>query len=237
MILSTIDHVAIAVPHRGPAISRYLDDFGGGSVASGRRAGITIDQVTFSYGTKLEIVGPDPESPERDRTYDFLRKYGSVVHHVTVLVDSVEDAVVTLAAAGVRLVGVHLSDPRYQEAFVLPEQGGGVMVQLTWKDVDDEGWARRHGHTPTAPKLNCPDFVGARWSQPDLDSVAEQWRVLGGDVAMRDSALTVSWGPDRLRFEYVEGEPRVVEELLFDGSPNLPYSTEAGPAVASARRK
>lgn len=237
MILSTIDHVAIAVPHRGPAISRYLDDFGGGSVASGRRAGITIDQVIFSHGTKLEIVCPDPECRERNRTYDFLRKYGSVVHHVTLLVDSVEDAVATLAAAGVRPVGVHLSDPRYQEAFVLPEQGGGVLVQLTWKDVDDEGWASRYGHSPTAPKLHCPDFIGARWSQSDLDSVAEQWRLLGGDVAMRDSALIVSWGPDRLRFEYVEGEPRVVEELLFEGSRNLSSSREAGPAVASARRK
>ncbi len=237
MIVSTVDHVAIAVPHRAPAIQRYLNDFGGGSVAFGRRAGITIDQVSFSRGTKLEIVGPDSESPEGDRSYAFLRKYGSVVHHVTLLVESVENALAKLKAAGVRPVGVHLSDPRYQEAYVLPEQGGGVMVQLTRKDVDDEGWARRYGHTPTAPKPNCPDFIGARWSQPILDDIANQWRLLGGNVVMSERALTVSWGPDRLRFEYVEGESRAVEELLFEGSPTLSSSVEAGPAIASARRE
>ena len=237
MIVSTIDHVAIAVPERTPAIERYLNHLGGGSVASGRRAGITIDQVSFSRGTKLEIVGPDPESPERERTYDFLKKYGSVVHHVTVLVESVEDAVAALKSAGVRPVGVHLDDPRYQEAFVLPQQGGGVMVQLTWKDVDDEGWARRYGHVPTAPRPECPDFIGARWSQPNLDEIAEQWRKLGGTVALNGEVLTVSWGEDRLRFEYVQGEQREVEELLFEGSPTFAASMEAGPAVASARRK
>ena len=136
MISSVIDHVAIAVPDRQPAIKRYLGHFGGGSVASGRRAGFTIDQVSFSRGTKLEIVGPDPKSEDRRRTNDFLKKYGSVIHHVTVLVESVGDAVSTLEAAGVHPVGIRLDDPRYQEAFVLPQQGGGVMVQITWKDVE-----------------------------------------------------------------------------------------------------
>ena len=185
----------------------------------------------------MEVVGPDPESADSQRTYDFLNKYGSVVHHVTVLVESVEDAVATLRSAGVRPVGIQLGDPRYQEAFVLPQHGGGVMVQLTWKDVDDEGWARRYGHVPTAPKPNCPDFIGARWSQPNLKEVAEQWKLLGGTVAMSDGILTVSWGVDRLRFEYVEGDPRVTEELLFEGAPSLPSSVEAGPAVVTARRK
>ena len=237
MIFSTIDHVAIAVPERTLALQRYRDLFGGGSIASGRRAGITIDQVSFSRGTKLEIVGPDPESVDRARTDEFLQRFGSVVHHVTVLVDSVEDAVAKLRDSGVRPVGVHLNDPRYQEAFVLPQQGGGVMVQLTWKDVDDEGWARRYGHTPTPPKVSCPDFIGARWSQPDLNVVAVQWKTLGGTTTLVDGILTVSWGSNQLRFEYVEGEPREVEELLFEGAPTLSASREVGPAVVSASRK
>jgi hypothetical protein len=237
MIVSTIDHVAIAVPERTSALERYLHQFGGGSVASGRRAGITIDQVSFSRGTKLEVVGPDPQSSDRARTDDFLRRHGSIVHHVTVLVESVEEVVAQLKLVGVRPVGVYLDDPRYQEAFVLPNEGGGVMVQLTWKDVDDEGWARRYGHTPTNPKADCPDFIGVRWSQPDLDSVATQWRTLGGTVVREDGLLTVSWGDDRLRFEYVQGKPRAVEELLFDGAPEFSSSTDSGPAVVSAKRK
>ena len=111
------------------------------------------------------------------------------------------------------------------------------MVQLTWKDVDDEGWARRYGHTPTAPKPLCPDFIGVRWSQPNLDKVAEQWHTLGGTVSMKDDVLVVSWEPNRLRFEYVQGESRAVEELLFEGAPVLPATSEIGPCVASARRK
>jgi hypothetical protein len=236
MIDSTIDHVAIAVPDRAPAIERYLGVVGGGSVASGRRAGITIDQIAFSRGTKLEVVGPDPESPDRGRTDDFLARFGSVVHHVTVMVESVEDSVAALRSAGVRPVGVKLDDPRYREAFVLPQQGGGVMVQLSWKDVDDEGWALRYGHQPTKPRSDCPDFIGARWSQPDLDLVATQWKILGGTVSGNSEKLSVSWGENRLRFEYVRGEPRQVEELLFDSAVVFSASSECGPATARASR-
>lgn len=236
MIISAIDHVAIAVPERAPAVDRYVGQFGGGSVASGRRAGVTIDQVVFARGTKLEIVGPDPGSPIRMRMYDFLKKYGSAVHHVTVLVESVRESVRKLKNVGVEPVGVQLDDPRYQEAFVLPNQGGGVMVQLTWKDVDDEGWARRHGHRQTAPRPECPDFIGVRWSHPNLDAIAYQWNVLGGTPKVRDGVLTVSWGTDQLRLEYVHGESRAIEELLFEGTPSLPASSDSGPAVTKSAR-
>jgi hypothetical protein len=190
----------------------------------------------FANRTKIEIVGPDPDSPYRKRIYDFLKKHGPVVHHVTVLVESVRESVKVLKDVGIEPVGVHLDDPRYQEAFVLPYQGGGVMVQLTWKDVDEEGWARRYGHYPTAPRPDCPDFIGVRWSQPNLDAIADQWNILGGTPKVRDGVLTVSWGPDRLRLEYVHGEPRAIEELLFEGTPSLPASSDSGPAVATSAR-
>lgn len=205
-------------------------------MASGRRAGITIDQIVFSRGTKLEVIGPDPESPARGRTDDFLATFGSVVHHVTLMVESVEASVAALRSAGVRPVGVKLDDPRYREAFVLPQQAGGVMVQLSWKDVDDEGWALRYGHQPTTPRSECPDFVGARWSQPALDIVASQWRILGGTVSGNSEKLSVSWGENQLRLEYVRGEPRQVEELLFDSAVLYSASRECGPATARASR-
>lgn len=236
MINSAIDHVAIAVPNRSPAIDRYVNQFGGGSVASGRRAGITIDQIIFAHRTKLEIVSPDPDSPKRERLNDFLKKHGPVIHHVTVRVESVRDSVNKLKHSGVQLVGLRLDDPRYQEAFVLPNQGGGVMVQLTWKDVDDEGWARRHGHCRTEPRPECPDFIGVRWSQPNLEAIADQWRILGGTPKMRDGVLTVSWGPGQIQFEYVVGESRATEELLFEGTPCLPASSDLGPGIVSSVR-
>ena len=236
MIATQIDHIAVAIPHREPAVGRFLGGLGGGSVASGRRAGSTIDQIRFSRGTKLELIGPDPDHADRGRMEGFLAKHGSAIHHITLLVDDVADTVARLRAVGVEPSGVALGDPRYQEAFILPKDAGGVLVQLSWKDVDDEGWARRYGHEPTAPRADCADFIGARIAHTNLDAAAAQWVRLGATITRGAEGIVASWGPDDLRVHVVEGEPRSVEQLLFAGCPSMQGSPEVGPDIVSETR-
>lgn len=233
MIPTTIDHIAIAVPHPSVAVARYRNEFGGGSVASGRRAGVSIDQIVFPPASKLEIVAPDPQHPNRKHMEDFLMRYGSVVHHVTLLVDSVAGCADILAGDGVRVLGSSTTDPRYHEAFVHPSDAGGVMVQLSWKDVDDEGWARRHGHVVSQPRKSAPRFLGARWSHQNLRLVTLQWERLGARVVGDDYSCVVDWPNCALKLFYVSGGNRVVEELLFEGINPVRASAEAGPAVTT----
>lgn len=236
MISTQIDHVAIAIPRRDSAVRRFLDDLGGGSVASGRRSGSTIDQIRFARGTKLELIGPDSDHVDRGRMENFLSRYGSAIHHVTLLVDDVAEAVRLLEHDGVVPSGVALGDPRYQEAFILPKDAGGVLVQLSWKDVDDVAWARRYGHVPTAPRPDCADFIGARIAHPDLELAAAQWQRLGATVTRRDDGFFAAWGPDDPRIYVVEGAPRSVEQLVFSGSVSMPGSPEVGPEVVNETR-
>ena len=236
MMFTQIDHIAVAIPRREPAVRRFLDDLGGGSVASGRRAGSTIDQIRFARGTKLELIGPDPDHADRGRMEGFLAKHGSAIHHITLLVDDVAETVEQLRAAGVEPSGVALGDPRYQEAFILPKDAGGVLVQLSWKDVDDEGWARRYGHVPTVPRADCADFIGARISHPNIDTAAAQWARLGATITRGVDGFTASWGADDLRIHVVAGEPRSVEQLLFSGCAPIQGSGEVGPDVVSETR-
>jgi len=148
-------------------------------------------------------------------------------------VDSVAKCAKTLARDGVRMLGASTSDPRYHEAFVHPADAGGVMVQLSWKDVDDEGWARRYGHVSSRPRESAPRFLGARWSHQNLRMVALQWARLGARVVGDDYSCVVDWPKCALKLFYVSGGDRVVEELLFEGINEVKASFEAGPAVAT----
>ena len=233
MLTTSIDHIAIAVPDRGAAMRRFHEEMNAGWVATGRRAGSTIDQLRFTGGDKLEILGPDHQHPAGERLVGFLGQFGSSIHHVTVNVADVSDAVARLAEAGVRCAGVSLADPRYQEAFVRLQDGGGVLVQISCKDVDDEGWARRYGHVPTPPGPDAPRFLGARISHPDPAAAGRQWSVLGATISSDGDDVLAMWGESELGLRFTPGELRHDVSLCFSGVPSMPGGDDVGPDVLS----
>lgn len=230
-ISTTIDHVAIAVPKSEIALDRFIGELGGGLVASGRRSGSTIDQVRFANGAKLEIIGPDHSHQHGIRLEKFLLEFGSSIHHVTLLVQSVAEAVETLENLGIPTVGKSLSDERYQEAFVLPIITGGILVQLSWKDVDDEGWAKRHGHVSVAPRENGAHFLGMQCSVKNLDSALNVWKILGGQMRMNDHSVDICWNDSPLVIRLNEGETRGGIQLLFGNCASLEGNIEVGPPI------
>jgi hypothetical protein len=230
-LVSEIDHVAIAVPDRNPAIFRFVNEMGAGVVASGRRSGSTIDQLKFRNGNKLEILGPDLQHKLGNRMIDFLEKHGSTIHHVTLNVQSVATAVQILEDHGIKAVGVSVSDKHYQEAYVSPKDTGGILVQLSWKDVDDEGWAKRHGHVPTVHSVNASEFIGLRVVVDEPDLSANCWAVFGARIDTNKSSYTANWGNGSLSIEFTRGQSVGEQILLFGGSEHYERSVEYGPQV------
>lgn len=230
-ISTTIDHVAIAVPKSELALNRFVGDLGGGLVASGRRSGSTIDQVRYANGAKLEIIGPDHSHQHGNRLEKFLLEFGSSVHHVTLLVQSVAEAVELLEILGIPTVGKSLSDERYQEAFILPIITGGILVQLSWKDVDDEGWAKRHGHVSVAPRANAANFYGMQCSVKNFNSALNVWRILGGQLRKKDDFVDVYWDESPLIIRLNKGETREGIQLLFGGCESFEGNIEVGPPI------
>lgn len=128
-----LDHVAVATEHQADAWPRYAGELAGAWVSGGESVGFHAAQVRFANGMKLEVL--EPHLVEQN---DFLRRFldasGPGVHHLTFKVADLAVALEAVRAASIEPVGVDLSDPGWQEAFLHPKQARGVVVQLAQSD-------------------------------------------------------------------------------------------------------
>lgn len=91
---------------------------------------------------RIELISaPGPD----DFINRFIEKHGEGLHHITIKVDNLEEAVEELRERGVRVLDVNTEHPHWKEAFIHPGEAFGVLFQLA--DFDDEYWG-------TAPQ--CP---------------------------------------------------------------------------------
>ena len=236
-LISALDHIAIAVTERDLVIKRFVSEMGAGIAASGRRSGSMIDQLKFNRGTKLEILSPDLAHKLGCRIINFLEKYGSSVHHVTLSVESVSEAVLILEAHGIVTVGNSLDGERYHEAYISPKDSCGLLVQLSWKDVDDEGWALRHGHLATMPTNKAADFLGLRVPVQDPIRAANVWTIFGGVVKGSSLGTIVHWPGNSLAIEFTLSAMGSEQALIFAGDENFIASRECGPQIIGLGRK
>ena len=127
---ATLDHVGIAVRNLDEALVFYRDALGldvqaPEEIASQRVRGqfIPLD------GPALELLEATTGDSPIAR---FLQQRGPGLHHITLRVDSITDALARLKARGVRLVD---DSPRLGAggslvAFVHPSSAHGVLVEL-----------------------------------------------------------------------------------------------------------
>ena len=80
----------------------------------------------------------------------FVARHGAGPHHLTFKVPDLADALERVRGAGFHPVNIDISDPEWKEAFLMPREAHGTVVQL----------AESHGHPETRAEL--------------LDHVAEQ---------------------------------------------------------------
>jgi len=202
-----LDHIAVAAESWDELWPRYRGDLGGGWAGGGATVGFASAQVRYANQMRLEVLAPYAV----DRN-DFLRRFldrsGPGPHHLTFKVKDLRAALATASEAGFEPVGVDLSDPGWQEAFLHPKQARGVVVQLAQSDGDGDSddWNQ-------PPPATFPD---ARTAPAALDRIVHLVGslddglalfagVLAGDATERGEEEGLRWvelawpGPGRLR--------------------------------------
>ncbi len=129
-MLTTIDHVGVAVEDLEAAIARYRDQLGLELVHRETVTEQGVDAVLLDVGEShvelLSPLGPDTAVGK------FLAKRGPGLHHVAYRVDDIEATLDELRSAGMRLiderprVGIRGS----RVAFVHPASTGGVLTEI-----------------------------------------------------------------------------------------------------------
>jgi methylmalonyl-CoA/ethylmalonyl-CoA epimerase len=129
-MLSTIDHVGIAVDDIDTALAVYRDAFKMELVHRETIAEQGVEAALLDVGDgHVELLQPlGPETA----VGKFLSRRGPGIHHVAYRVDDVEAAIAALEAAGLRLIDEH---PRRgirnsRIAFLHPASTGGVLTEI-----------------------------------------------------------------------------------------------------------
>ena len=132
-----LDHLAVAVERAGQAWPRYRDALGGRWASiSGYSPGFEFSQVQFVGGMKIEVLSPH-EWAANDFLHRFLEHSGAGPHHITFKVPDMGGALERCRAMGYRTVGERRENPDWQEAFLHPKDGAGVVIQLAQEGPDD----------------------------------------------------------------------------------------------------
>jgi methylmalonyl-CoA epimerase len=129
-MLSTIDHVGVAVEDLDAALAVYRDTLGMPLVHRETVADQGVEAALLDVGDgHVELLLPlAPETA----VGKFLARRGPGLHHVAYRVPSVEEALRSLADAGVRLIderprtGIRSS----RVAFIHPSSTGGVLTEI-----------------------------------------------------------------------------------------------------------
>jgi methylmalonyl-CoA/ethylmalonyl-CoA epimerase len=129
-VKATLDHIGIAVGDLSQALAFYRDALGLEVEPPEEVASQRVRAHFVPVGeAALELLEPTaPDSP----IAKFIEKRGPGVHHVTLRVDDIREALARLKARGIRLID---ESPRAGAegaliAFVHPASTHGVLVEL-----------------------------------------------------------------------------------------------------------
>jgi catechol 2,3-dioxygenase-like lactoylglutathione lyase family enzyme len=128
-----LDHVALASEDTSSALHFLTGDLGGTILFGGQGVGFRPMQVWIGTragdGMPVELLEPWA-TDKNDFLARFVAKHGSGPHHMTFKVASLDAALERVEAAGLHPVNVNRSDPSWQEAFLMPAEAHGTVVQL-----------------------------------------------------------------------------------------------------------
>lgn len=133
-LVERLDHVAYGVRDVEEA-ARFLRFLGGEFLEGADSPPNEFRWVQFRMpgGAKVELIAPLSET---SFLQTFLERRGEGLHHVTLKVSDVDEAVRRAEAAGRRVVGHARPVPNWAEAFLHPETAHGAVVQLAeWDDT------------------------------------------------------------------------------------------------------
>jgi methylmalonyl-CoA/ethylmalonyl-CoA epimerase len=129
-MLSTIDHIGVAVEDLEATLALYRDQLGMPVVHRETVTEQGVEAVLLDVGDgHVELLSPlSPETP----VGKFLARRGAGLHHVAYRVSDIEATLSALSGAGMRLID---AAPRIgirgsQVAFVHPASTGGVLTEI-----------------------------------------------------------------------------------------------------------
>jgi len=160
-----LDHVALAAPDTSDALRFLTGDLAGTVIFGGQSIGFRPMQVWVGTadgdGMPVELLEPWA-TDQNDFLARFVAKHGAGPHHLTFKVKNLADALERVRVAGLAPVNVDVSDPEWKEAFLLPKEAHGTVVQL----------AEPHGHPDGRAEMlrnvaaNGPNMHPRWWSEP-----------------------------------------------------------------------
>jgi methylmalonyl-CoA/ethylmalonyl-CoA epimerase len=137
-----VDHVGIAVRDKAYAESFLTDILGGVKVIdeSWVYGGQEFNWAYFLIGRQgmIELISSSDPDNFVNR---FIDKRGEGLHHVTLQVEDLLEAVDYLESKGIRVVDVNTDNPTWKEAYISPRDAFGVLIQLA--EYDESDWAEQ----------------------------------------------------------------------------------------------
>ncbi len=192
-----LDHLAVAVETPADAWPMYRDRLGGRwAHIAGLLSGFAFNQVEYAGGLKIEVLSPN-EWEQNDFLRRFLDHTGPGPHHITFKVPDLDVMLQRCEAMGYRTVGVFRENLDWQEAFLHPKDGAGVVIQLAQQgdgdDDDDEVVPDHWSGDPVGPQARML-FIAHAVSE--FDSHLRRFvELLDGRVDARgfDESLLAEW--------------------------------------------
>jgi methylmalonyl-CoA/ethylmalonyl-CoA epimerase len=138
-MLAAIDHVGIAVADLDATVALYRDALGMSVAHRETVAGQGVEALLLEVGDgHVELLAPLGPDTAVGR---FLQRRGPGLHHVAYRVESIEDALRTLAASGLRLIDERprVGIRRSRVAFLHPSSTGGVLTEIVEPAAADDG--------------------------------------------------------------------------------------------------
>ena len=160
-----LDHVALAAPDTSGALCALTGDLGGRVIFGGQSVGFRPMQVWIGTdrgdGMPVELLEPWAVD-QNDFLARFLARHGCGPHHLTFKVSDLAAAIERLRTSGFHPVNVDLSDPEWKEAFLMPREAHGTVVQLAESHGHPEGRAELLEHVA----LHGPNMHPRWWVDP-----------------------------------------------------------------------
>lgn len=233
-----LDHIALATRDVTQPLAALVGELGATVVSGGEWVGFRPMQVFLgddTGGMKVELL--EPWAVDQNDFLDrFLTRHGDGPHHLTFKVDDLETALPRLAEAGLTPVAVDLSQPEWREAFLLPRDAHGTVVQLADSNVEiglplDEYAAARADGAFASPRWwpeppPRPTGSGAARLRrvvlrvTDLEAASRLFRELLEGAPIEDrrgDALELEWpGGGRLLLEPAPDAPPGIDRLELE---------------------
>ncbi|MEX2256520.1 MAG: VOC family protein [Acidimicrobiia bacterium] len=235
-----LDHVALATRDVSTPLAVLVGRLGGTVLSGGEWVGFRPMQVFLgdeTGGMKVELLEPWTVD-QNDFLERFLTKHGDGPHHLTFKVDDLAATLDRVAAAGLTPMAVDLSQPEWREAFLMPRDAHGTVVQLADSNLPvglplDEYRAAVGDGVFGSPRW-WPEPPARATDRARLRRVVVRTRDLEGARTMfggllegtpagtpTDDAFELEWpGGGHLRFELAPDGHEGVDRLELDGAPD-----------------